>query len=138
MKLFSSGNQGQSLIETIISLTVAFLVISSLVAGVVMAIRNTRFAKNQSLATKLAQEAIEKVRAYRDQNGWSVFKANCGNEAAVGFTNLPSPFDSLSTDPIQCVEDGSPERVKVTVTISWSEGGRVHQSKLTTYLTRWQ
>ena len=135
----SLNSSGQSLLEVIVAFGVATLVLTSLVAAVVVAIRNTRFAKNQALATKLAQEGIEKVRVYRDQtDNWDTFKANCGNESAVGFTSLPSPFASFSTDPIRCVEDDSPDKVRVTVTISWSEGERSHKSQLTTYLTKWE
>ena len=131
---------GQSLLEVMVSLGVTTLVLTSLVSAVVVSIRNARFAKNQSLATKYAQEGIEKVRIYRDQNAWSDFitvgvtEANCGDEGLVGFS-VPSSFNAV----IDCVEDLLiPEKVQVTVTVSWTEAGRTHQSQLTTYLTEWE
>ena len=132
---------GQSLLEVMVGLGVTTLVLTSLVSAVVVSVRNARFAKNQSLATKYAQEGIEKVRIYRDQNSWDNFIAvpgpsgsNCGNETLVGLS-VPSPF----TTAIDCVEvDGESDRREVTVTVSWTEAGRTHQSQLTTYLTRWE
>jgi len=133
--------QGQSLLETMVALAVSTLALTALVSAVVVSVRNAQFAKNQSLATKYAQEGIEKVRIYRDQNDWSDFVAtgatgpNCGDEGLVGLS-VPSPFTTV----VDCVEDppGSTDRRRVTVTVSWTEAGRTHQSQLTTYLTRWE
>ena len=50
---------GQSLLEVMVALAVSTLVLTSLVSAVVVSVRNARFAKNQSLATKYAQEGID-------------------------------------------------------------------------------
>ena len=123
---------GQSLLEVMVALAVSTLVLTSLVSAVVVSVRNARFAKNQSLATKYAQEGIEKVRIYRDQNAWSDFdEPTC---ESVPLAALPSPLNRS----IGCTPQVGGDRMEVTVTVSWTEAGRTHQSQLTTYLTEWE
>lgn len=62
------NEKGQSLLEVIVVMTVGIVVISSLVFATIVSLRNAQFAKNQSLATKFAQEGIEQVRSDRDRN----------------------------------------------------------------------
>lgn len=61
-------NKGQTLIEVIVVAMVGILVVSALTFAVIFSLRNASFAKNQSQATKLAQEGIERVRTGRDRN----------------------------------------------------------------------
>lgn len=125
---------GQSLIEILVIMGVTSLVLTSLVSAVVVGVRNSRFAKNQSLATKIAQEAMEKVRRERDQqSSWSDFdEATCENPS--GLDDPPPPF----TRSIDCTLEEGNTRMKVFVMVSWPEGAKIYQSQLTTYLTQWQ
>lgn len=61
------NNQGQTLVEVIVVITVGILVTVALVFATISSLRNSEFAKNQAQATKLAQEGIEKVRSTRDR-----------------------------------------------------------------------
>lgn len=127
------GQIGQSLLEMVVAIGVTTLVLTSLVAAVVISIRNAHFARNQSLATKYAQEAIEKIRIRRDIGGWSSFSEGvCENPPNLN--PLPYPFSRI----INCTPEGGGERMKVEVNISWSEGGRRHQTQLVSYLTKWK
>ena len=63
------NEQGQSLLEVIVVVTVGVVIVGSLVFATIASLRNAQFAKNQSQATKLAQEAIEEVRSARSRNG---------------------------------------------------------------------
>jgi Tfp pilus assembly protein PilV len=125
--------KGQALVEVMIALAIAIVVIIGLAQVTVSALRNANFAKNQSLATSLAQQAIEKIRAYRDQHDWLTFTAGCGNKGAMGLADPPLPFTML----IGCTGGEDSQRT-VTVTVSWSDAGGNHQTQLTTYLTNWQ
>lgn len=139
MKNSSFLSKGQALVETIIALAVASLIIGSLVVGVVISVKNTRFAKNQSLATKFAQEGMEEVRLYRDQNGWDAFwsnKVGLGNEGPTGIGETIFEKEIKYQDVSE--PEGEGNRAKVTVTVSWTEGANEHQSKLSTYLAKWQ
>jgi len=117
---------GQSLIEVLAALAVVIIVILALIAVVTTSIRNATFAKNQSLATQYAQEAIEKVRVFRDEEPDSFFAGSCPSpETLTGFNQT-----------ISCQTEAE-GRVKVIVTVSWTDAKGIHQSQLTTYLTKW-
>lgn len=133
MRKSSFAEQGQTLVEVMIALGAAILIITSLVAGVATAVRNTRFSKNQALATKYAQEGMEEVRIYRDQNDWDTFKSELNCEDPPDLETLPPPFNRV----IDCHLEEE-EKMKVAVTVSWTEGRRTHKSELTTYLTKWK
>ncbi len=64
----SNNQSGQTLMELVVVIGVAVIVVGALVFATVASLRNAQFAKNQSQATKLAQEGIEKVRVGRDRN----------------------------------------------------------------------
>lgn len=57
---------GQSLLELLVVISVGILVAGALVFATISSLRNAYFAKSQAQATKLSQEAIEKVRSFRD------------------------------------------------------------------------
>ena len=58
MKGFSR-NSGQTLVEVVLAVAVASLILVGLTRATTEALRNAQFAKNQSLATQYAQEAME-------------------------------------------------------------------------------
>lgn len=60
--------QGQSLMELIVVITVVVFVVGALTFATIASLRNAAFAQNQAQATKLAQEGIEKVRSVRDRD----------------------------------------------------------------------
>jgi type II secretory pathway pseudopilin PulG len=68
-----NSQKGQSLLELIVVIAVAVIVIGALVFATFSSLRNSQFAKNQSQATKLAQEGIEQVRTFRDRDGSVIF-----------------------------------------------------------------
>ena len=63
------SQSGQTLIELIVVIAVSVIVVGALVFAIIASLRNAQFSKNQSQATKLAQEGIEKVRSIRDRDG---------------------------------------------------------------------
>ncbi len=77
---------GQSLLEVAMAVGVVIVVVTALTTVTLNGLRNSQFAQNQSQATKLAQDALEKVRTIRDREGmvnssattWSgFFPVNC-------------------------------------------------------------
>lgn len=62
------SEKGQTLLELIVVISVAVIVVGALVFAIIASLRNAQFSKNQSQATKLAQEGIEKVRSIRDRD----------------------------------------------------------------------
>lgn len=130
MKTFKD-EKGQSLVEIIAALAVALIVILALVRVTVTSIRNAGFAKNQALATQYAQEAMEKIRAYRDQNDWVTFVANC-NATLTSFVP-PTPFSLSPTSGCACGSDSC----TITEIIIWTDSQGTHKSELITRLTKW-
>lgn len=124
--------KGQSLIEVVGALAIALIVILALVRVTVTSMRNANFAKNQALATQYAQEGMEKIRAYRDQNDWSTFVANCNTT----LTSLvpPTPFSLSPASGCTCGADSC----TITEVITWTDAQGTHKSELTTRLTNWQ
>ncbi len=130
------NNKGQSLLEFVVSIGLVIVVITGLTITTVNGLRNSQFSKNQTQATKLAQEGLEQTRAIRDRDyiicpssgcvRWSIFwtDATCTQAAPCTFvlktTNcaLPtaetSPF-CLSTSPTPEILNGDLKR-QITVT----------------------
>lgn len=59
---------GQSLLEVTITIGVSTLIVTALVIVTVVGLKNSELSQNQSQATKLAQEGLEKVRSMKDRN----------------------------------------------------------------------
>lgn len=62
------NSRGQTLLELVVVIGVSVLIVGALVFATISSLRNAQFSKNQTQATKLAQERIERVRAGRDRN----------------------------------------------------------------------
>lgn len=120
--------KGQTLVEVVVALGVAILVITALVAATTTAVRNAQFAKNQSLATKYAQEGMEKARTLRDQNPTSFWNKSGSESEAIGIFTRVTTYNELEND----------KKMEVKVTVSWTEGSRTHKSEQVSYLTKWQ
>lgn len=151
----SSKQKGQSLLELIISLAIAILVLGALAFAVITSLRNAQLAKNQTQATKLAQEALETIRSLRDRNGsvdngnfndlWNTqlrcadgscyFILNAGNglshrNSAV-FENIAPNFTRQIQ--IEDVSDGTTQK-QITAIVQWTDTTGIHKSQLTTIL----
>lgn len=59
---------GQSLIEVLVVLVVATMMIVALITIILSSLKNAQFAQNQTKATKLAQDTVDKIRIFRDGN----------------------------------------------------------------------
>lgn len=101
-KVNNSAHTGQTLIEVIVVIAVGVIVIGALVFATISSLRNAASAKNQSQATKLAQEGLEKVKASRDRNGTITgagFPANSWVDTNLWNTNISA---STCTSPSNC------------------------------------
>ena len=78
------NDKGQTLLEMVVVIAVALLVVAALTFATISSLRNSQYAKNQAQATKLAQEAVEKIRVIRDRDGEVSFTyAQGGNEQST-------------------------------------------------------
>jgi len=115
------------LLEMVLALAVMVLVVTALVKLTTNAVRNADFAKSKVLATKYEQESLDEARLSRDQNRVTFFvDGSCDQSDIVG------SFARIR----ECALNGS--TMTVIATVSWSSGGRSHQSQLQTELTNWR
>lgn len=126
-------NHGQTLVEMIVALGILVLVVLALVRVTITATHNAQFARSQAQATKYAQEGIEEMRAYRNQNSWQDFVDKCG----LILEDPPDPLFSLTT-VCDCPTFNGRDTCSVTVTVSWTDSRGTHQSELTTRFTNWR
>lgn len=121
-------NQGQSIIEVVVALSLVVLVILGLVKVSVNSINNTAFARDQRAATQYAQEGLESARQCKEENEIAFWSLSC--------PELTAPSDTKFTRQITYtqIEEG---KIQVEVVVSWTDSKGQHESNLTTYLTKW-
>lgn len=135
---------GQSLVEVLVSLTVAAAVLSAITVGVIYSLRNSQFAKNQNLASHYAAQGMEVVRQIRDDKSTlssytnisyclgqdsmaliTISGSGCGQN--VGQKDIgpnPQPIYIYSRKvridpPSEILPTECEDNYKVTVTVSW-------------------
>src|SRR5437879_249242 len=83
---------GQTLIEVIVALGVAVILAVSLITTSLITQKAARSARNNTQATKLAQEYIEQIRVYRDRKGFAnAFASVTENVCLKLNTTNPTP-----------------------------------------------
>lgn len=125
-------NSGQSLVEVVIAISVIAIGILAIAKVATKSISNTTFARNKALATRYAQDTIEKIRQYRDKNNWEKFTDYCDSASVMGLSEVLTPFTRTFT----CL--GSGDSREITVKILWSDAGGSHQTQIQTNLTAWK
>lgn len=145
-KALVRNNLGQTLIELLMALGAGVLIVLAIVGGLIMAGKNSQFAKNQNLATRYAQEGIELIRSQRDKLGWSTFYADYNGQPQCIATD--GVFSALSDGcpkivglfirSATFVDNGSGLSLTIAVTVSWPDSSGTHESSQTTVLTSWE
>lgn len=134
---------GQSLFEVIVGLGITALILVGAMSLSTASVRNSDFARNDSVATKFAQEGIEYVREQRDTN-WPSFYGqatgspkNLGNLSwpPGGTCNIPSATIFCRTVTLSQVTSAT---VDVLVIVSWSDGQGTHNVRSATTFTNWR
>ncbi len=135
---------GQSLIEMTVIVAAVLLLVTGLIAGTTTSLKSSQYGRFKSRAVKFAQEGIELTRKFRS-DGWSSFQARSGLWCLDGSSQwvqadpeCPVNIDNTFTRTVNFVWDTTNERMEVTVTVSWNEGGTPVASQLVTYFTHWQ
>lgn len=68
--------KGQSLLELVIAIGLVMVIVTGIALTTINGLKNSQFSKNQTQATKLAQEALEQVRTIRDRD-YYVCRGSC-------------------------------------------------------------
>lgn len=92
-------NSGQTLIEVIVAAGLVVLVLTTLVSGLAIGIRNNRVAKDSAIAKEYVQSGLEWFRNTRDQAGWETFVSLTGTSGTYCLTTLPTSYKLFSSVP---------------------------------------
>ncbi|PWU22889.1 hypothetical protein C5B42_04875 [Candidatus Cerribacteria bacterium 'Amazon FNV 2010 28 9'] len=151
---------GQTLIEVIIALGLIVMVLITLVAALTLGFRNNQTAKEETLAKDRVREAIEWIRQLRTSMGWDAFYSMVNNDgstvtycldtlptsvaAAQALTNGQcgnlqplSGTTNFYRDMTLTIVGTNADEIDVTVTVSWSSGGKNHDSTSTLNIKKW-
>lgn len=158
------NNSGQTLIEVIIAVGLMVLVLTTLVSGVALGVRNNRYAKDSALSKEYVREAAEWFRGQRDLAGWDTFagilRADAqGNTVRYCLVNLPSTKEAFSTlssgtcgsgasdkianrftrqMTIRLTGGANPRQADADIVVSWVDGTRTFTSTSTVTLYQWR
>lgn len=144
-KLFQQ--KGQSLLEVIVVIGVVLVLVTGLLVATTSSLQAVRYAKEKSQGVKYAQEAIEITRNLRN-SGWAAFQVRSGvwclnsTDAWVQSLDTTCPYEinNLFSRAVLFAWNDQvvPQRMEITVTISWLDGTVVHNTKLETYFYKWE
>ena len=132
--------RGQSLYEVVFALGIVSLVLVAAIALSTTGVRNASFARNNSLATKYAQEGTEFLRQQRDIN-WLNFRNQTGTRAMGRLVWPPGGSCQITEAPTFCRQitmTASTDTVDAIVEVSWTDGQGTHRVRSATSYTRWK
>lgn len=155
---------GQSLIEVLIAFAITVIIGVGLISANLVTQRASTSARNNTQATKLAQEYVEKIRLFRDVNGyaqlptttngchklsdhenddvstWSIVGTGafipCTGELKDGEVVKLPEFKSVFYRDFQ-ITGYSATQMTVLVNVSWTEGINTKVVTVETKLTNW-
>lgn len=140
-----NSQKGQSIIEALISLSVAVVIISAITLAVIASVNNSDFGKNQNLASEYARQGIEKMRQ-QSQSDWATFSGradqtycfaqsdttlngvapcaqNIKNSSGANFfVRQVKILHVASNGPLTPTPPNCAGNMDITVTVSWADG----------------
>jgi len=139
-----SSSSGQSLVEVVVTTAIATLILVALVGGATVAVRNIQYSRTRARAMELNRQAAEWLRSERAKS-WSEFwnkladGVYCLNNLDLGRhrnCNSNELIDSTFKRQVDVVKE-SQDKIKLTLTTSWTDSQGEHREEVVTYLTRW-
>ena len=143
--------RGQSLIEVVIGAGISVILAIALISTSLIVQKTARAAKNNTQATKLAQETIEQLRVLRDRKGFA--EITSGDCQGLNDTQADEPSSwYLTSDCGQPVNVGASgtkfsrkisvieygNNKTITVKVSWEESGGQKFVSSQTILSKWE
>lgn len=145
---------GQSLIEVIVSVGIAVILAIALISAGLISNKTARSARNNTQATKLAEQYTEQVRVYRDRRGISTLLSKGNGVFCIDSSNADPSLWDLVTPPCPIVTlggvdfsrsitiaDTSPSdpthKKLVSATVTWNESGGTQSVTSQTILSLW-
>ena len=138
---------GQSLFEVVVALAISAVIVVALVSLASSSIRNATFAKNKTLASRYAEEAIEWLRGQRDSD-IDTFKSNSLSPVwCLENPSWSSPGSCSSGDEISGTiflrelsfpDDGATEIIEANVRVYWTDAQGEHEVRSATNFADWR
>jgi len=158
------SEKGIGLVETLLALALSVIVITSMVSLSVYTLRTSTNSKLLLQSSKLANEEIELVRAYRDLNTWSDFIAGmraCQDPGPCFVSTSGGISTASGTETVNVGSSGSVDRyfyatdagqagsdssnidseddlIGISVVVSWTVGGDTKYAHNYTELSNWR
>lgn len=146
-------NLGQSLFEVVVALAVSTVIITALVALASNSIRNATFSKNNTVASRYAQEATEWLRSQRD-NDPTVFLSNAQGVWCMQTLSWENPQrlcdagEEISQTPFVrnisfstgtfVVNGENKTLITANVSVSWNDAQGAHEVRNSTDFSDWR
>ena len=126
----SSLRSGQALWEMVVALAITGLIVLGLVRLTAIAVKSTRFSKDESLATALAQKKIASIIASKDDDPnsfWNLIEGQAEIKLSEEFDGQYCLYTKLvnkSSDlPTQTPNFSSARMAQIWVDIFWDQKG---------------
>lgn len=142
-----TNQKGQSLFELMVAVMVIGVTLVALTGLVSTSISNNTFSKNRTQAENYTTEAMEWLRAQRDES-WGTFLSYSNPPATYCMQTLTLSVkrncadDEFITDTILVREAElvyiSDNSVEVRLRTRWTDSKGTHESRASTKLTNWR
>lgn len=132
---------GQSLIELLIAVGAISVVLITIAAAASQALSTGIFSRTQAVATKQAEEQMERVRAYRDRNGLPALSCadKCSFDSALNKSSSPLTTENLTVWFQAAVPGSCPAgQTEITAIARWQDAKGSHQSKAVSCFSGWR
>lgn len=130
--MWRNKNTGFTLIEVVVAVVITGIVIASVFSLIQGTVADHHFAASQLQAAYLAQQAIEEVRNQRDINWLTGNPWNTLSASSPSVTIGNTVFSRSTT-----IDTSVADEAKITVTVTWAEGGRPGELTVVTKLYNW-
>ena len=151
----SNTEEGQSLVEIIVAVGLILTAVVALLSLATSSMKSSGFGVTKARATKLANEEMELVRAYRDSVVWSSFDdltaaggvADCSaaNHCYIdsGLLSVVFGGNNITTAPftryfITDPDGADQSKYRVTVHVTWTDQSGDHDVVMSSVLSDWQ
>jgi Tfp pilus assembly protein PilV len=140
------GRSGQTILEAIAAIAVTIIVVTALVALGVRTVRAATITRNRSQAAAYAQEGIEAVRSIRDRSYADLYACRGDSAHKIVWSGSQWGCEDGTEEEIEgsifdrsfTAEEMASDKLKVTVTVYWSDSAGDHTLPVNTYLTDWR
>ena len=144
MQCNKKQNLGQSLIEVVVAVGMIALLLTAVLALISLSVKNSRLAKDRTIAVGLAQQGVELMRTYRDysftglsgQADGTVYNLPENWTVLTGLSASCPATNNIYSYYLRCVKL-SPG-IEVIVTVDWQEGSQNFQTVQSTNLSLWE